>query len=367
MADGNRHYFVYGNTAQGFINKLSSNLWGVEKLYILRGRPATGKACFMGPLAAECEKAGLKAEYLHCPSAPDTYDGIVIPALKLAVIDGTDLHYTKLITSNPEVRYIDTDSALNVSRLAELEEPLSTIVAEIGKSHENAFQCYQEALGVHDEWEKIYIENMDFQKADALASETLTRILKDYRFDKTPVMKERFFGASTPDGAKDYIESLTGNLSKRYLLKGRPGTGKSTLLKKLAAASNARGVDTEVYSCAFDSNSLDMIIWPELDICLFDSTAPHLYAPSRPEDEVIDMYAACVRPGTDEKYEEELTEIAGRYKTAVQRGTKCLSEAKGYLDALSGIYSASVNPDEISRICSAFAEQLQYPAGSRTT
>ncbi len=79
---------------------------------------------------------------------------------------------------------------------------------------------------------------------------------------------------------------------------------------------------------AFDSNSLDMIIWPELDECLFDSTAPHLYEPSRPEDDVIDMYAACVRPGTDEKHDRALLDIALRYKEAVGNGTKYLAEAK---------------------------------------
>jgi hypothetical protein len=70
--------------------------------------------------------------------------------------------------------------------------------------------------------EKIYIENMDFQKADALAFEVTELVLGDDRLDKKPVMKERFFGASTPAGAMDYIESLTGNISKRYLLMGRP-------------------------------------------------------------------------------------------------------------------------------------------------
>jgi hypothetical protein len=38
-----KHYFVYGNTAQGFVSKLDSNLTGIEKLCILHGRPGTGK------------------------------------------------------------------------------------------------------------------------------------------------------------------------------------------------------------------------------------------------------------------------------------------------------------------------------------
>lgn len=48
--------------------------------------------------------------------------------------------------------------------------------------------------------------------------------------------------------------------------------------------------------------SLDMVLLRELDIVIFDSTAPHEYFPDRDNDEVVDMYEITVTPGTDEKY-----------------------------------------------------------------
>ena len=90
----------------------------------------------------------------------------------------------------------------------------------------------------------------------------------------------------------------------------------------------------------------------------FDSTAPHLYEPSRQNDEVIDMYAACVKPGTDEKYEDELADISKRYKAAVQEGVGFISKAKEALDKLLEIYSAASDPTEIKRICAAVTEKL---------
>jgi len=351
MPNEARHYFVYGNTAQGFISKLDSNLRGMENIFIIRGRPETGKAGFMSLIAEECKNSGLKTEYLHCPSSPDALDGIIVPDLKLAVIDGTDLHYRRLIESDPGARYIDTDPAFDGEKLRQAEDAVADIDRNIGSCHENAFRRFKSALDIHDEWEKIYIGNMDFAKADALVPVVIDLILGENRLAKPAVTKERFFGASTPAGAMDFIESLTADISKRYLLKGRPGTGKSTLLRKVAAASAERGLDTEVYSCAFDSNSLDMIIWPELDICLFDSTAPHLYQPSRASDEVIDMYEECVKPGTDEKYERELADITRRYKETVKSGTDFLAKAKDLLDELLGIYAGAADSDEIQRLC----------------
>ena len=358
MTNQSRHYFVTGNTAQGFVDKLMSNLQKTEKLLILRGRPGTGKACLMAALAGTGEKTGLPLEYLHCPSAPDTLDGFIIPELRLAVIDGTDLHYTKHITSFPQVRTLETDSLFDSDMLSLSDVRIQDIIRTIGSCHDHAFQFFADALRVHDEWEKIYIANMDFSKADLMATYTEELLFGGHRLDRTPVSKERFFGASTPSGAMDYLDNLTAGISKRYLLKGRPGTGKSTLLRKLEAASAARGLDTEVYSCAFDSNSLDAIIWPELDKCLFDSTAPHLYEPTRPNDELIDMYAGCVTPGTDEKYDSALQDIMSRYKETIQRGTDYLQEAKKHLDTLLRIYTEATDFSEVYSVCVDFGQLL---------
>lgn len=357
MSDKARHYFVYGNTAQGFISKLASNLQGIDKLFILRGQPVSAKA-FMKEIAGACENTGYHIEYLHCPSAPDTYDGIIIPEIKRAIVDSTDLHYTKLMTLQPTAQFIDLDSVFDGAQLSESKAQNADLIINIGICHESAFQCFAEALHVHDEWEKIYIENMDFSKANLLTAYTSELLLGGHALGKTPVSKFRFFGASTPTGALDYIENLTGALSKRYLLKGRPGSGKSTLLRKLAADSSARGLNTEIYHCAFDSKSLDMIIWPELDVCLFDSTSPHLYEPSKPNDEIIDMYAACVAPGTDEKYESALSDITNRYQKAVQNGTAFLTHAKVYLDALVEGYANISDASKIQGLCHEISSKL---------
>lgn len=313
----------------------------------------------MSLIADECQKAGLLLEYLHCPSSPDTYDGIIIPELKLMVIDKTDLHYAGLITADETVQYIDTDTAFDNEKIHQANDTIVELLLKINRCHESAFQCFQSALGIHEEKEKIYIDNMDFLKANELTKTVITRIIGENRLPKPSVTKKRFFGASTPTGAMNFIENLTRDISKRYLLKGRPGTGKSTLLRRLLSATIERGLDAEVYSCALDSNSLDMIIWPDLNICVFDSTAPHLYEPTRPNDEIIDMYAACVKPGTDEEYVNELGDINQRYKRAIQEGTEYLAEAKKHLDVLSGIYVDASDPVEVQRLCGEFIGKLR--------
>ena len=159
-------------------------------------------------------------------------------------------------------------------------------------------------------------------------------------------------------GAVDFVPNLTEEITKRYFIKGRPGSGKSTMLKKLAAAAEERGVDAEVYHCGFDPNNLDMVILRELGIAIFDSTAPHEYFPSRDGDEIIDMYELLIEPGTDEIYADFITEISGKYKTKMTEATSYLAKAKDLHDELEEIYVSAMDFTVVEKIQSEIREKI---------
>lgn len=359
MSTKTRHYFVNGITAQGFIDFFPSNLQGLEKVIILKGGPGTGKSRLIKAVSAECEKKGLGVEYIHCPFDPNTLDGIVIPDLKFAVVDGSAPHIVEPAAPGALEKFRNLGTTWDSAKLKAHKDDILNLNKRIAECCENAQKCFADGLNIHDEWEKIYIKNMDFANADKLTTETIALLLGDKRLGKAGVTKTRFFGGSTPIGSFDYVESLTSGITKRYFLKGRPGTGKSTLLKKLAAASAERGFDTEVYHCGFDANSLDMVMIPELNVCIFDSTAPHLYEPTRTSDEIVDMYARCVKPGTDDKHRLELLGISARYKMAVERGTHYLADAKRLHDELKKYYIEATDLTKVDAIRDELIQELQ--------
>ena len=168
---------------------------------------------------------------------------------------------------------------------------------------------------------------MNFDKADIIATRLTGLLLKDMNLDKRAEERHRFLGGLTPQGAVDYIDNLTAEVNKRYFIKGRPGTGKSTIMKKIASASLKRGFNTEIYHCGFDPESLDMLIMRELGIAIFDSTAPHEYFPTRESDEIVDVYNEAVKPETDDKNQAELNEIQVRYQSFVSAGKAYLINA----------------------------------------
>ena len=76
-----------------------------------------------------------------------------------------------------------------------------------------------------------------------------------------------------------------------YILKGGPGTGKSTLMKEIAKSAKKAKIKYELIHCSSDPKSLDGVIFPELKKCIADGTAPHIIEPTYPgiSDEIINL------------------------------------------------------------------------------
>ncbi len=66
---------------------------------------------------------------------------------------------------------------------------------------------------------------------------------------------------------------------KLYIIKGGPGTGKSTFMKELTLAMHNRNIDCELYFCSSDPRSLDGVRFPSLGVAVVDGTSPHVMEP----------------------------------------------------------------------------------------
>ncbi|MGE7625376.1 PRK06851 family protein [Viridibacillus sp. NPDC096237] len=343
MSGKELHYFFGGNTARGFFSLYDSNFVGLEKIFILKGGPGTGKSTLMKNIANDWQEKGYDVEFIHCASDSDSVDGVIFPSLKIGIVDGTEPHVIEPKAPGAVEEYVNLGDAWNSQQLSIKKDDILQLMKEKEEAYGQAYHSYAEALAVHDEWEAIYIANMDFEKLNALTEEIKSIFFGEIHLNKEANVRHRFLGAATPIGAVDYVPNLTENIRKRYFLKGRPGSGKSTLLKKLASTAEDRGLDVEIYHCGFDPNSLDMVILRELGIAIFDSTAPHEYFPSREGDEIIDLYNVAVFPRTDEIYEEQILGISTRYRNKMNEGTSSLAEAKKSHDKLEEIYQEAVD------------------------
>ncbi|WP_018665402.1 PRK06851 family protein [Heyndrickxia acidiproducens] len=353
------HYFAGGNTGKGFYHFFESNLQGLDCVFIFKGGPGTGKSFIMKRLAEEWQRKGYDLELIHCPSDPDSLDGFIIPALKTGVVDGSAPHVVEPKVPGVIESVENLGEALDASVLGKHKKEILELYHRAGDAYQSAFQAFQESLRHHDDLEAIYLKEMDFEKADRLTQHLIVRLFGETVGKGSATEHHRFLGAATPNGAVDFIPNLTEGLTKRFFVKGRAGTGKSTILKKIAAHALEKGFSTEVYHCGFDPNSLDMVIVRELDFCIFDSTDPHEYFSERRGDEVIDTYAAVVEPGTDEKYANEIQAAHKRYKDKMKEGIAWLQQAKMLNDQLELYYREAMDFTKVDQLYIKINKQIQ--------
>lgn len=303
------NYFLEAHTASGFVNFIDENLKGKEIKY-LKNIPQN-----------TIQKAAIKIQ--------DVYKD-----------KNTNFEFIKSPVDNNLIGIINTEQnkgficirPYNLNEKYYSFEPHLEKNEKIKEKLNLVYSNLSSALKVHDEWEEIYLNNIDFNKLNNYTNEIAKKLLKDKTGDEKGKNINRFFGASTIYGPKDYILNLTDKLNKRYFIKGRPGTGKSTIMKKIVKKANENKFNTIVYHCALDPKSLDMVIIPKLNLCIFDSTSPHEYFASKISDETLDVYEKAVNKNTDEKFKEKLSLIENRYKYFTKRANIALKEVKTLCD-----------------------------------
>ncbi len=93
-----------------------------------------------------------------------------------------------------------------------------------------------------------------------------------------------FAGANTSQGFFSCFEDILPEPSRRrmYFIKGGPGVGKSSLMRRVGAKAEELGLKVIYYHCSSDPDSLDGVAIPERGIGLMDGTAPHVYDPAVP-------------------------------------------------------------------------------------
>lgn len=102
-----------------------------------------------------------------------------------------------------------------------------------------------------------------------------------------------FLGGTSPTGFKTRFGDTVYDTDYRtYIIKGGPGTGKSSLMKRLA--NSFPDSEKEFYYCSSDPDSLDAVVFAENGVVFVDGTAPHTFEAEYPGavQQLVDL-GAC--------------------------------------------------------------------------
>ncbi len=162
-----------------------------------------------------------------------------------------------------------------------------------------------------------------------------------------PARISSFLGANTPKGFISLFDELYNpyTTTNAYIIKGGPGTGKSTFMKKIGTALHLHGVSTEWVHCASDPDSLDGIMAQDIGFAIADGTSPHTLEPRFPGcgENIINLGQFW--------NEAQLKSKADTIRSLTLENSLYHRRSAGYLSAAGKLDS------EIRMICSPFVRE----------
>ncbi len=199
----------------------------------------------------------------------------------------------------------------------------------------------------------------------------------EYRF----LQENAYFAASNSClGFHSYYEHcFRHRVDRLYCIKGGPGTGKSTLMRRAARRAEALGWRVEYYYCSSDANSLDAVLLfgDRGSIGLLDATPPHpmeLVLPGVEED-ILDLGRFWDSRALSLHHDEVLRlneqksaayrdayrwlRSAGEASSVLRDGAQsCLNEAKLARTARRLMQNSTVKPKEERQIRVALSDSI---------
>ena len=137
-----------------------------------------------------------------------------------------------------------------------------------------------------------------------------------------------FLAANSGQGFASCYDSFPGRGMFLHIIKGGPGTGKSSFMRRIRDEAAARGFDTETILCSGDPDSLDAVSIPALGLAWVDGTAPHVREPVLfgADSDYVNLGQFCRTP-LPEAEREKAAALNAAYKACYRDAYALLHEA----------------------------------------
>ncbi len=345
-----RYVFTSSFTSQGFYSFIPQLVNGLEKVYILKGAPGSGKSTFIRMLGEVMSQQGYDVEFWVSSVDPVTPDGVYIPQLGAAVINGSlpepiDPRY-------PGVREIIInlgeywDRAIIQKNYREIVEQ----VDRIEKFQTQASNILKEASWAKEEIRKVNAAHLNIEKIEQLIQNLSAEIIEN-----RPGEKHYFAGVITDDGLVDYIDELSSDCKKRYIFKGPTGSGKSTVINELVREAKQKGYFLEYYHCGLEIDHLVMVVIRNLQLALIEPG--HAEIVIKQGDTVVDM-AQYLDSYDSDDIAIKTSEAFRRYESLLLQAQQEMENMRLSTREVKKIYTSAMDFERLDRKRQEIADEI---------
>ena len=265
------NFFVGANSGEGFRN-LFPQMVDLEDTYdfmILKGGPGVGKNTFMREIGRTMEQAGTAVEYLWCSGDPDSLDGVVLPEIKCAVVDGTSPHVIEPQYPAAVDRYVDLGRFYDLTAAKAAVQEVKTHTRAYKAAYVRAYRDLKAARQVELDAVSSVKRNFDAEKLDRRISGIISREIRR-RGGKRGVSALRFLGGVTHKGNVWRFDSVDALCPKVYEFADSWELA-GEALSRLRREAEENGWDTVVCLSPEDPNRAEHLLVPDLGLAFVTS------------------------------------------------------------------------------------------------
>lgn len=168
-----RHLFATAFTPNGIITYIDTIYKHCSKTYLLKGGPGTGKTELLNYIKEEALVNGYDVEVFHDPLNPERIEHLILPELDTALLTSSEI--SKLSLSGEA---IDMDSLLNNDYVDSVKDLILEDSYNFYKLLDVGLKNLSNCKRLHDDLEKYYVDNIDFQCRDEISEKLIHRLLE---------------------------------------------------------------------------------------------------------------------------------------------------------------------------------------------
>jgi GTPase SAR1 family protein len=341
--------FPGGNTSYGFYSFYDHIApTDANRIFVIKGGPGVGKSTFMRRIAENLRARGYDVELHCCSSDNGSLDGVYVPELDVALIDGTAPHIVDPKTPGAVDEIVHLGDYWNEDNMRRHKKDILALNREISRLFRRAYAYLAAARIFLTEVESYYQDTgaLDRGGLNRVAARLIEDIFgRTEVLERTPRERHLFATAITPDGPVNHLETIVGHLDRRYIISGDDGTEKNTLISRVIDTAMMRGYDIHAFHCALNPHKVDHVVIPALSVAVINEVEPHFYRPAD-GDRTIDTMQ-YVDTAVQEAYLGERTRAREMYREAFSQAVWFISKAKQFHDEMESYYVPNMDFDRI--------------------
>ena len=348
------HYFLGANSGQGFRN-LFHRFCEEDchyDLMVLKGGPGAGKSTLMRKIGKAMEGKGEDVEYFYCSGDPDSLDGVYIPRIRTAVLDGTSPHVIEPRYPAAVERYVNLGQFYDIAAAKNAREEIIQHTNFCSDAYRRAYRALSAAAQMEESAYGLLIEGFDNEKLMRRTEGIITREIRGK--GSGAKTQYRFMGSVTHKGDICRYDTVESICPKVYQIHDSYGFA-DPMLQKILYAAQGRNYGAVVCPDPEHMERVMHLLIPELGVAFLTikGDTKCSYASYRR------VHVDAMVSQTDRKHwKGRLSFLRKMAQTLRDEGIATLKEAKVAHDALEEVYRPHVDfagldqlaTEEINRI-----------------